>query len=268
MTGIQSEIVEEILESCAEKHILPRFRTLEDHEIRTKSNPTDLVTDADVETEETLIRILPKLIPGSVVVGEESVSKDERLLDVLQDDEKTIWVVDPVDGTRNFTKGDEFFCSMVALVQGGETIQSWIYDVPARKFAVCEKGAGAFYGGKRLQTSESKPVNELHGYFGKAYAPEELGDRVEAKKDELGQFYCLHCAGHEYITLANGEMDFALFGRINPWDHLPGILLTQESGGFVMKSDRTLYMPKDGRRQYLLSASCQNVWESLSELFF
>ncbi len=147
MVSVQSEHVEEILQSCADKYILPRFKSLEAHEIRTKSSPEDLVTDADIETEEELIRLLPKLIPGSVVIGEEGVSKDETLLNALKDDEKVIWVVDPVDGTRNFTKGDNYFCTMVALVSKGETVQSWIYDVPAKNSQSPKKAAAPIMGG-------------------------------------------------------------------------------------------------------------------------
>ncbi len=119
-----------------------------------------------------------------------------------------------------------------------------------------------------MKTSSPKPLEELHGYFGRAYAPKTLGDLVSSKESHLGKFYCLHCSGHEYITLANGEMDFALFGSINPWDHLPGTLLVQESGGVVLNEDRTPYHAKDGKQQILLSASGQVVWNSLVDLIF
>ena len=94
--------VRDLLITAADTLIVPRFQTLGDDDVH-QSSPTDLVTVADVETEEWLTPRLLELLPGSVVVGEEGVAADERVLDHLEGD-APVWVVDPVDGTRNLRK--------------------------------------------------------------------------------------------------------------------------------------------------------------------
>ena len=136
MSSVNLENVAEILKECAEKYILPRYKTLADHEISSKSGPRDLVTHADIDVEEHLKRVLPDLLPGSIVIGEESVSSGRASLDILKDITQSIWVVDPVDGTHNFVHHKSEFGIMLACVVNGVTQYSWIYDVLDRKSVV------------------------------------------------------------------------------------------------------------------------------------
>jgi len=68
---------------AADTAVLPRFQNLADHEIGSKSSPSDLVTIADREAEALLTKSLMGILPGSVVVGEESVSADPGVLDAI-----------------------------------------------------------------------------------------------------------------------------------------------------------------------------------------
>ncbi|MDQ2625303.1 MAG: inositol monophosphatase, partial [Actinomycetota bacterium] len=108
--------------------VLPRFRDLRAGEISEKS-PGDLVTAVDVEAERVLTARLGEIAPGVPVVGEEAVAADAALLDVLAR-EPLAFVVDPIDGTRAFVEGDPDFAVMVALVERGVTVASWI-SLPA-----------------------------------------------------------------------------------------------------------------------------------------
>src|SRR5262249_31532208 len=103
-----------LMREVAATHILPRFRKLAAHEIHEKA-PGNLVTIADLEAERALTPALTALIPGSLVVGEEAVAHDPAILDRLAGDDP-VWVVDPVDGTQNFTKAVPCFAVIVALV--------------------------------------------------------------------------------------------------------------------------------------------------------
>ena len=104
--------------------ILPRYRTLLDGDI-TEKGPDDLVTIADTEAEQTLAPILTSLLPGSLVVGEEAVSADPDVLRAGAASACT-WVIDPIDGTRQFVAGTEHFTVMVGLIEQGLTTASWI----------------------------------------------------------------------------------------------------------------------------------------------
>ncbi|GAA3076992.1 hypothetical protein GCM10020254_21260 [Streptomyces goshikiensis] len=121
--------VEEAVRKAAAVEIMPRFRQLADHEVDEKSGPHDLVTVADRKAEEHLTAALTRLLPGSAVVGEEAVHADPAVYGALRAD-APVWIVDPVDGTRQFVNGDPAFCTLVALAVRGEILASWTFAPP------------------------------------------------------------------------------------------------------------------------------------------
>ena len=128
-----------LLREAASTFVLPRFGRLADSDIESKSSPTDLVTVADREAE---IWLTPRLtaIVDAVVVGEEACSATPSLRD--RAGEARAWTVDPVDGTSNFVKGNERFCSMVSLLEGGVPVRSWIWLPLAQELYYAEAGQG------------------------------------------------------------------------------------------------------------------------------
>ena len=109
--GMMAEVAD-LLRTAARAEILPRFRRLASADIREKG-PGDLVTVADEESERQLTRRLMDLVPNSVVIGEEAVAADSKVLDRVFDD-APVWIVDPVDGTSNFAAGKPAFGVIVA----------------------------------------------------------------------------------------------------------------------------------------------------------
>src|SRR5260221_247987 len=97
------EKVAEHIRETAQAEILPRFRLLRREDIREKG-PGDFVTLADLEAERQLTQRLGGLLPGSVVLGEEAASQDRGRFALLAG-EAPVWVIDPVDGTANFARG-------------------------------------------------------------------------------------------------------------------------------------------------------------------
>lgn len=142
--------VEEAIRKAAAAEIMPRFRQLAAHEIDQKNGPHDLVTDADRKAELYLTEALSALLPGSVVVGEEAVHADPASYEAIQGD-APVWIVDPVDGTRQFVHGEPGFCTLVALAQGGILRASWTYAPALDRFAVAIRGQGATLDGEPLR---------------------------------------------------------------------------------------------------------------------
>src|SRR6185437_5920408 len=128
--------VAELIREVAATIVLPRFRHLAAGEIHQKS-PGDVVTIADQEAEKALTRRLTALLPGSVVVGEEAVAADPRVLERVRDP-GAVWIVDPVDGTNNFAAGKTPFAVMVALLRDAEPAAAWIYDVVDDRMTLAE----------------------------------------------------------------------------------------------------------------------------------
>ena len=257
-----------IMREASDIYIMPRYKSLKDYEISSKTNPTDLVTKADTEAERFMAQKLPKLIDGSYIVGEEGVSKDEHSLNILLDKSKTIWVVDPVDGTYNFVHGSQKFGVMVALVHLGETIASWIYDPLNDSFTFADKGAGAFKDGSRLSISQkTQSLDEMSIYLSPKFFPSSMRDEIKSKRKGFGKAGTIGCAAHEYLDVANNRRKATIYCRLKPWDHLAGVLLVQESGGYVAKWDDTPYTPQDIYGGLIATDSREN-WEKIYDYIF
>lgn len=264
MTLINPNKIADIIKEVALDKIVPRFKSLQDDEIHTKSGPSDLVTIADLESEVELTRIFKDILPGSQVVGEEAVSKNEVDMSLIATESDPIWVIDPVDGTYNFAHGKPVFATIIALVQGGETIQSWIYDIPNDRLAMAEHGSGVELAGKMTKYPQmDKPLNETRGFISRKFLPEKLKTELKDVLDEeFGNIETYLCCAHEYLDILAGEAHFSLYSRIRPWDHLAGAMMMEESGGFVRKWDQSLYRPGD-ERGGVICAPTEEKWQEI-----
>lgn len=257
-----------IIREAAEVEILPRFRSLQAHEISEKSGPQDLVTVADRAAEAYLAPRLAALVPSALVVGEEAHETNPDLLAGLGDAEAA-WVIDPVDGTYNFAHGVDRFAVIIAFCRRGETAAGWIYSPITGEMTMAEKGAGAWLDGTRLRLTEAKPLEAMTGALGPRLA-ERLNGRRAAGEGGIPRKFIRHkCSGLEYMDLVRGRLDFARFGgRLKPWDHAAGVLMHAEAGGFsAMTSDGTAYPPARPRAgDVLLLAPDRDCWEALRAL--
>lgn len=261
------EAVTAILEETAAEEILPRFRSLKDHEIRDKGRG-DLVTVADVAAEKRITERLLDLLPDATVVGEEAVDAEPELLeDVALED--LVWVIDPIDGTGNFARGKPVFAVMVALIQSGRTVAGWIHDPIAPRTATAEQGSGAWLGDERLRVAAGGAPSDMRGTLhAGAFAPPDMARQVQARRDRVGAIKSLRCAGHEYLRLASGEMHFSLFTRLMPWDHAPGGLIHGEAGGVGRTLDAAPYGARSYRGSGLLLAPDETSWRALHVALF
>ncbi|MGW2745438.1 inositol monophosphatase family protein [Streptomyces sp. NPDC001450] len=223
--------VEEAVRKAAATEILPRFRRLAEHEVDRKSGPHDLVTDADRLAEQQLTEALGALLPGSVVVGEEAVHANPETYDAIQG-EAPVWIIDPVDGTRQFVHGDDGFCTLVALAHRGTVLASWTYAAARDQLATAVRGRGAYLDGERLFAGASAPGLDLtvatsHPDF----TTDEQKHALRALwTDGLAPRPC-GSAGLEYLAIARGELDAVAFSWEAAWDHAAGLLLVEEAGG-------------------------------------
>lgn len=259
--------IETIIRETSAKYILPRFQKLKDEDIQTKAGPEDLVTAADIETEIALTEIFEKEFPGCVVMGEEAVSRgDVSIEKTFADDPDLLWVIDPVDGTWNFAHGLPIFACMIALQYKGETIMSWIYNVTKDEFAFAEKGQGATYAGEKVSVSSPKPVEDFHGFAGRVYAPKAYRQIWQEKEQLVATVGGIRCAAHSYMRIARGVVDFHVYTKTKPWDHMAGDLLTREAGGIVKTWDGKPYAPEK-MDEGLLIAPNEDSWDELHDMF-
>ena len=131
-----------ILRDAARAEALPRFRRLDASMVQTKTEAIDLVTEADVATEEVIKARMADWMPDALFVGEESVAAEPALLGRLASADLAV-VVDPIDGTANYAAGVPLFATMAAVVSKGETVAGIIYDPMGDDWVMAEKGGGA-----------------------------------------------------------------------------------------------------------------------------
>ena len=271
MRPVDPDVVAALLRAAARDEILPRFRALAADEIRTKDaygDPTDVVTAADLAMERRLTRELAALLPGSVVVGEEAAFEDDRILRAL-DGDAPVWLVDPLDGTKNFAAGSENFGVMVGLVVSGATAMSWIHLPCGDTTFVAEAGAGATRDGRAFTADASPvagaPAGAVYGRI--SMTPEEFA-RLDARAAATGRARpYLGSAAVEYTSMLEGRKDYVVYHRLLPWDHAPGALLVAEAGGRFRHADGGAYTP---RRRYrtLLAARTADAWDAAHAALF
>jgi fructose-1,6-bisphosphatase/inositol monophosphatase family enzyme len=241
--------VSSIIREAALAEILPRFGQLASDQIREKK-PGQLVTDADVEAERLLTRRLTELLPGSAVVGEESVESDPGLLGAL-DRPGLVWIIDPVDGTANFAKGNPRFAVIVALVEDGVTTHGWIHDPVPDRTIVARLGEGAWEGATRLSVLPEAAMEQMSASIKRSA---QLASRF-ASVGRKGS------AAHDYVDLVTSRLHVAHFTQLMPWDHAAGVLIHAEAGGYGRLMTGQPYGPA-GREGQLLLAPTEGVWRS------
>jgi fructose-1,6-bisphosphatase/inositol monophosphatase family enzyme len=243
--------VAELMRETAAAELLPRFRNLAEGEVREK-RPGDVVTVADVASEQRLAVGLAKILPGVPVVGEEAVEKDAGLVDLIARPGESCWVVDPLDGTSNFAAGRDRFAMIVCLIENCETIGGWIMDVPNDRMAIALKGQGVTLDGK--PAVGSPPRRPLHGLLAPRVNKEFDRQLVADQRQRLGSLSTLRCAGREYIEMLAGTYDFNLYRRTKPWDHAAGALMMSEAGGQAIRLKGTPYRPAEPVDAGIISA--------------
>lgn len=235
-----------ILVEAARREVMPRFRKLAAGDVRAKSTPGDLVTEADEAAERFIGAELARAFPRAVLIGEEATTRDPTLLDRLGDAELA-FVIDPIDGTLNYAADLPLFAVMAAAIVKGEAVAAVIHDPVLDDSALALRGEGAWLqgdGGTRdLRVGQASALSGMSGMVGWAYFPEPLRSAIPARFSQFGQVSSLRCCGQEYRLAAGGHCDFLLYGALNPWDHAPGSLLYGQAGGYVRMLNGSPYRP-------------------------
>lgn len=253
MTGpiMDTAAVTAAIRDVADAEILPKFRALADDEIIEK-RPGDVVTVADRLAEQALTRIFRAANPDCLVVGEEGIYADPAPLKALPTAELA-WVIDPIDGTRNFASGSPDFAVMVAEVRAGVTTRGWIWQPMHGRMYVAELGSGVRLNDEPVA---ARPVPEqlvgaLHGRY---------GHPRPGVPEQVSLVRLAGCCGVDYPNVVEGRRAFLGYWSMHPWDHLPGALMVTETGGRVATTDGRTYAPGVTGR-YLLAAGSPEIWE-------
>lgn len=258
-----------ILDEASRREVMPRFRKLALGDVREKTAPGDLVTEADEAAERFIFAELQRAFPGALLVGEEAATRDPAVLSRLADAELA-FVVDPIDGTLNYASDLPLFAVMAAAIVRGETAAAVIHDPVIEESALALRGEGAWLQGpagktRDLGVGRANAPSAMSGMVSWQYFPDPLRQAIPGRFPAFAQVASLRCCGQEYRLAAAGHCDFLLYGVLNPWDHAPGALLYSEAGGHARMLDGSVYRP--GRPSTgLLCAPDAESWEQVRSI--
>ena len=267
--------VAEIIRGVSTRVIDPGFRRLSPDQIHEKA-PGDLVTDLDRQAEGELSRLLTSA-GGGIVVGEESVHDDASVLQELTTAELA-WVIDPIDGTKNYVNGSTHHAVMVAEVQHGVTTRSWIWQPQLGHMWIAERGNGLVCDGEPVTSDRRRPDPETIGPNAQLLDHPDPAQRVTADRQvvravtayphnrrtspSLTWSEAHSCCGVDYPLICLGEQDVACWFHIHPWDHLPGSLMVTECGGVVRVAGGADYTARHTeQRGVIIAASDERSWQ-------
>ncbi len=264
----QKEQILDLLREISETEILPWFQNLSEKHISEKG-AGQIVTVVDTAVEKALTPKLETLVPGSMVVGEEGVHDNPKLLDAL-DSDHPVWIVDPIDGTRGFSKGKNSFCVILALAYKNEVISGYVYQPIDDRLTMAEKGAGAYCDDQRLDAERSLSMGQLNTAVYVNHIPKKHRTALEQRIGQIGpRAETTMCAGLEYERAALGQMDATVFWTTHPWDHAAGARIIEEAGGISRYiEDGETYRPAIRDRKGLLVVGQPEHWSTIAETLF
>lgn len=198
----------------------------------SKKGPSNLVTELDLRAEATIIDHIERHFPDHSVLSEERGEKTENSC--------YRWVVDPLDGTTNYTHGYRCFCVSIALEVDGHLTVGVVYDPMADEFFWAERDQGAYLNGELISVSEvEEPIESLVA-TGFSYEPEEKERNLECFGRVTRAVRGVRRDGSAALDLcyvACGRFDGFWEVGLKSWDVAAGKLIVEEAGGRVTRFD-------------------------------
>ena len=199
-----------------------------------KAGRSHIVTDVDVLAEEKIMALLQQEYPDFGIVTEESPN--------IVGDSSCTWIIDPIDGTRNYAYGIPHFCVALALVQKEEVLLGVIYDPVRDELFRGEKGKGAFLNDSPIAVSRMASLEAAVIGFDMGYDA-EVGREMLAVASALWPgVQTVRVMGSAALGLAYaacGRLDLYFHLFLYPWDLAAGILIVGEAGGVITELDGT-----------------------------
>ena len=196
----------------------------------SKTNTCDLVTKADIESENKIISIIKNKFPNHSILTEESGEEIHK--------SDYCWVIDPLDGTNNFYHKFPMFCVSIALYKKGKPLIGVVFDPLKKEFFYAEKNEGAYLNDKKINVSSVRSLNKALLVLGFYY---ERGLLMRKSLGQMKKFFYENVHGIRRTGSAALDLCYTACGRfdgyweltLNPWDYAAGSLILTEAGGRI-----------------------------------
>ena len=205
--------------------LLRRFGNVRDIRLKSPGNP---VTDVDLAAEHLIEERLSSEYPDMAVLGEESPG--------LPYDDGYVWIVDPLDGTRNYACGVPHFSVVIGLALDGRALVGLNYDPVRDEMFEAELGGGAFLNRQPIAVSKKSSMSEAIVGTDLSYDGGGAANGLDVIRSMWPGFQTARVMGSAALGIAYtaaGRHDLYFHHRLEPWDQVAGILLVREAGGVV-----------------------------------
>ena len=195
----------------------------------TKSDKSP-VTQADREAERLIARLLSDAFPNDGILGEEGARADSR--------SGRRWIIDPIDGTRDYVRGNPLWANLIALEADGEIVAGVVNLPVLGKLYIGSRGGGAYYNGTLMHASSKTSVDEsvlcVNAYDKVAKAP--FRDRL---LDWMARFWAVRGMGGaaDAMMVASGQAEIWIEPGASPWDFAPLKIILEEAGARYLNID-------------------------------
>lgn len=219
----------------------------------------EIVNVADLAADKLITRRLRAKVRGATIMSEEQKMPRGRF--------DTGFIVDPLDGTSNFTHGTPIWGVNIARVDEGETRVGVSFLPATNDLFSAERGKGASRNGKHIHVSKTHRLADSTIIFCHGYSPAETrrGAKLYAAIHPKIRYCRMYgSAAFEMAMIAAGSEDAFIYSGAKPWDIAPGVLLVEEAGGIVTDEAGRAWMP--GRTSRTLVVSNGHLHDELLAL--
>ena len=246
----------------AGKVIVRALDNLDKVKVNEKSK-NDFVTDLDKTSEKLIIETIQKAYPDHGFLAEECGQIPPK------SDDLPIWIIDPIDGTRNFLQGFPHFAISIAVEIKGEIEHGIVYDPFKDELFSASKGRGAQLNGRRLRASQVEDFE--YALIGVGFAVRKIKEKADEFKAQFNNVVS-HCSDFrragacalDLAYIAAGRLDgFWEGGGLGIWDIAAGALLVKEAGGYISvntsgntQDANAIPIPKDNADMAFDAATC------------
>jgi len=195
-------------------------------EIKADNSP---VTQADRECERVIARMLAEQFPDYGVLGEEGARADSA--------NGRKWIIDPIDGTRDYVRGNPLWANLIALEADGDVVVG-VVNLPRLRMYVASRGGGAYRNGAAIRSSAKTHIGESVVCFNrfdkldKFHSPQRVIEWI-------GQFWNVRGLGgaQDAMMVASGEAELWIEPSAAAWDFAPLKIILEEAGARYLNFD-------------------------------
>lgn len=224
-------------------------------------DPKDIVTDADLAIGTMLASAITKTYPGEAIYSEEVPS---MLGDGIQ------WVIDPIDGTSNFSRGIPHYAICLGVLEDGVPQAGAVFNPVTNELFSFEKGGGAFLNGEKIHVSERTDLKEASVLLRAGRRPEfaEWGGHAYAKLlTSAWKTGGLGSASLDTCFVAAGRVEASIYGQFSALDSAPALGILTEAGGIrLTKEGAEVVLEREP--QTIITANNTTIADSIRALLF